>query len=138
MRAAVSSRYGPPEVVRIAEVPRPRIAGDQVLVRVAVTTVNRTDCGLRAAHPFFVRAFTGLRRPRVHVWGTEFAGTVADVGERVQSFTIGSGAVPQPAPVSPPASRAVMSGRPPKRPLSICHTWASAGRAARAAATFSA
>jgi NADPH:quinone reductase-like Zn-dependent oxidoreductase len=89
VRAAVSSRYGPPEVVRIAEVPRPRIAGDQVLVRVAVTTVNRTDCGLRSAHPFFVRAFTGLRRPRVHVWGTEFAGTVADIGERVQSFTVG-------------------------------------------------
>jgi len=66
VRAAVSSRYGPPEVVRIAEVPRPRIAGDQVLVRVAVTTVNRTDCGLRAVHPFVVRAFTGLRRPRVH------------------------------------------------------------------------
>jgi NADPH:quinone reductase-like Zn-dependent oxidoreductase len=58
-------------------------------VRVAVTTVNRTDCGLRAAHPFFVRAFTGLRRPRVHVLGTEFAGIVADAGERVQSFTIG-------------------------------------------------
>jgi len=89
VRAAVSGRYGPPEVVRIVEVPTPPIAADQVLVRVAVTTVNRTDCGLRAAHPFFVRAFTGLRRPRAQIWGTEFAGTVTDVGERVGSFTIG-------------------------------------------------
>lgn len=89
MRAAVSTRYGPPDVVRVTDVPEPRITGDQVLVRVAVTTVNRTDCGFRGAHPFFVRAFTGLRRPRASVWGTEFAGTVAAVGDRVRSFATG-------------------------------------------------
>jgi NADPH:quinone reductase-like Zn-dependent oxidoreductase len=89
VRAAVSTRYGPPDVVRLADVPEPRITAEQVLVRVAVTTVNRTDCGFRGAHPFVVRAFAGLRRPRVGVWGTEFAGTVAKIGDRVGSFAVG-------------------------------------------------
>jgi len=47
MKAAVVTRYGPPEVVRIAQVATPSIDKDDlVLVRVHATTVNRTDCGL--------------------------------------------------------------------------------------------
>ena len=45
-----------------------------MLVQVHATTVNRTDCAYRAAHPFFMRFFTGLIRPRVTVLGNEFAG----------------------------------------------------------------
>jgi len=43
-------------VVAIVEVATPAIAGEQVLVRVCATTVNRTDCGFRAAKPFLVRS----------------------------------------------------------------------------------
>ena len=60
MQAAIAPRYGPPEVVRVVDVPRPATAADELLVRVRATTVNRTDCGVRAAKPFFIRAFTGL------------------------------------------------------------------------------
>jgi NADPH:quinone reductase-like Zn-dependent oxidoreductase len=52
MRAAVRASYGPPEVVRIAEVARPAVGDNQVLVKVHATTVNRTDCGFRAGRPF--------------------------------------------------------------------------------------
>ena len=59
MRAAVRTSYGPAEVVRIAEVAKPAVRDNEVLVKVHATTVNRTDCGFRAGRPFFVRALTG-------------------------------------------------------------------------------
>jgi NADPH:quinone reductase-like Zn-dependent oxidoreductase len=85
----VHTRYGPPEVVRIAEVGDPTIGNHEVLVKIHVTTVNRTDCGFRAAKPFFVRFFTGLIRPKVTVLGCEFAGEVDAVGKGVTSFEVG-------------------------------------------------
>jgi NADPH:quinone reductase-like Zn-dependent oxidoreductase len=90
MKAAVHTRYGPPDVVRIAEVDKPTAKDNQVLVRVHATTVNRTDCGFRAGKPFIVRFFTGLVRPRVTVLGNEFAGDVEAVGSGVTSFTVGN------------------------------------------------
>jgi NADPH:quinone reductase-like Zn-dependent oxidoreductase len=89
VKAAVHTRYGPPEVVRIVEVDQPAVTDHEVLVKVHVTTVNRTDCGFRAAKPFIVRFFSGLIRPRVTVLGTEFAGVVEAVGEGVTSFEVG-------------------------------------------------
>ena len=80
------SRYGGPEVVRVAEVAKPVPKDDEVLVRVQATTVNRTDCGVRAAHPFLYRLFVGLRRPRLTILGNEFAGDVEAVGGGVRSF----------------------------------------------------
>jgi NADPH:quinone reductase-like Zn-dependent oxidoreductase len=89
MRAAVSSRYGPPEVVRVGEVEKPAVKDNQLLVKVHATTVNRTDCGVRAARPFLYRLFVGLRRPRLTVLGNEFAGEVEAVGGGVRSFAPG-------------------------------------------------
>jgi NADPH:quinone reductase-like Zn-dependent oxidoreductase len=89
MRAAVRTSYGPPDVVRIEHVDKPAVRDNEVLVKVHATTVNRTDCGFRAGRPFFVRALTGLPRPRVRILGTEFAGTVEAVGRGVTSFQVG-------------------------------------------------
>jgi NADPH:quinone reductase-like Zn-dependent oxidoreductase len=89
MKAAALTRYGSPDVVRIVDVPMPAVGERDVLVRVCVTTVNRTDCGCRAAHPFFIRVFTGLLRPRRTILGTEFAGTVEAIGGGVTSFAVG-------------------------------------------------
>lgn len=89
MQAAVQTRYGPPEVVRIAEVERPTIGDTEVLVRVHATTVNRTDCAWRAAKPFFMRLFSGLIRPRVTVLGNEYAGVVEEIGGGVTAVSVG-------------------------------------------------
>jgi NADPH:quinone reductase-like Zn-dependent oxidoreductase len=89
LRAAVYTRYGPPEVVRLAEVARPAPAPDELLISTRATTVNRTDCGVRAAEPFIVRFFTGLRRPRRTILGHEFAGEIEAVGPQVNSFAPG-------------------------------------------------
>ena len=69
--------------------PRPVPGPGDVLVRVHATTVNRTDCGFRDPRPFFVRAFSGLVRPKHRILGTEFAGVVAATGTAVTSFAVG-------------------------------------------------
>src|SRR5690625_3236371 len=89
MRAAVNAAYGPPEVVRVLDVQAPEPAADEVLVRVRASTVNCTDCAYRAARPWFMRASTGLRRPRRTILGTEYAGDVVAVGGRVTAFGLG-------------------------------------------------
>jgi NADPH:quinone reductase-like Zn-dependent oxidoreductase len=89
MKAVVNDRYGPPEVQRLEEAERPVPGDDQVLVRVHATTVNRTDCGFRAAKPWFVRFFAGLRRPKQRILGMEFAGVVEAVGSAVTEFAPG-------------------------------------------------
>lgn len=89
MKAAVYSRYGTPDVVRVAEVPKPTVKTDEVLVKVHATTVNRTDCGFRAGKPLLARVVYGLTRPRVPVLGCEFAGVVEAVGSDVASLAVG-------------------------------------------------
>ena len=89
MRAAVNTRYGPPEVVTITQVPIPEPSDGELLVRVDATTVNRTDCAYRAARPVFMRALTGLRRPKRTVLGTEFSGQVVATGASVDRFVTG-------------------------------------------------
>lgn len=89
MRAVVHDRYGPPEVLRLEDVERPVPKEDEVLVRVHATTVTRTDCGFRRAKPFFIRVFTGLRRPKRKILGMELAGEVEAVGVAVTAFAVG-------------------------------------------------
>src|SRR6478735_6531241 len=89
MRAAVRTRYGPPAVVRITDMPAPVVGPMELRVAVHATTVNRTDCGTLAAKPFFIRAFTGLVRPRATILGNEFAGVVESVGPGVTRFSAG-------------------------------------------------
>ena len=89
MRAVVHDRYGPPEILRLDEVERPATKDDEVLVKVHATTVTRSDCGFRAAEPFFSRFFTGLRRPKRRIPGMEFAGVVEAIGASVTEFEVG-------------------------------------------------
>lgn len=89
MKAAVVTRYGSPDVVQILEVPKPMLAADGLLIRVRAATVNRTDCGELRAHPFFMRLFYGLRRPRRTVLGLDFAGEVEAAGSQTHSFKRG-------------------------------------------------
>lgn len=89
MKAAVHDRYGPPEVLRIEDVPAPVAGPGEVLVRVHRSTVNRTDCGFRGAEPVIVRPFSGIRGPRRRVLGNEFAGVVEAIGPGVTRFAVG-------------------------------------------------
>ena len=90
MKAVVHDRYGPPEVLRIADVERPAPKEDEVLVKVHASTVTRGDAMFLSSVDYpFTRLFTGIRRPRRTIAGSEFAGRVEDVGTAVTVFQIG-------------------------------------------------
>jgi NADPH:quinone reductase-like Zn-dependent oxidoreductase len=89
MKAIVYDRYGPPEVLRLADVERPVPKDDEVLVKVHATTVNRTDAGLRSAELFISRFVTGLFHPKNKILGMELAGEVEAVGPAVTEVKVG-------------------------------------------------
>lgn len=90
MKAVVNERYGSPDVLEIREMPTPEPKAGEILVKIHATTVGRTDsCALRA-HPFFVRPYSGLLRPKRTILGLDFAGTVEAVGRGVARFTRGA------------------------------------------------
>ncbi len=98
MRAAVFTRFGGPEVVRVIEVPDPVPGRGQVLVRVAATSVNASDSRLRGQR--FPRGFAplvglamGYRRPRRTVLGGVFSGVVEAVGRDVVDWRPGQAVV---------------------------------------------
>jgi len=89
MKAIIHTQYGPPEVLQLAELPKPTPKENEVLVKVHFTTVNRTDCGFRSAEYFISRFFSGLFRPKNQVLGNEFAGEIEAVGKNVKLFQPG-------------------------------------------------
>ena len=89
MRAIINTKYGPPEVVKLMEVDKPVPKDNEVLIKVYVTTVNRTDCGFRSAEYFISRFFSGLFRPKFKTLGNEFAGIIETIGKDVTSFKTG-------------------------------------------------
>jgi len=89
MCAAIRERYGPPEVVHVAELERPEPVDDQLLVRVGAASVNRGDLDGIRAKPSIVRGFMGLRAPRNHRIGLDVAGTVDAAGPAATRFKPG-------------------------------------------------
>ena len=89
MKAAVRKAYGPPESLSVEEIDKPQPKANEVLVKVQATTVNRTDCAVLTGKPYIMRLFTGLSRPKNPIPGTDFAGVVEAVGEKVQKFQPG-------------------------------------------------
>ena len=94
MKAAMVERYGPPEVVKIRDVPRPEPRDNEVLIRVRATTVNSGDARLRALRvppglSLPVRLGMGITRPRQPILGFEMAGDIEAVGQAVTRFRPG-------------------------------------------------
>ena len=64
MTAVVQHRYGGPETLEVAEVPRPEPGPAEVLVAVRATCLNAADWHLMRGLPLMARLSTGLRVPR--------------------------------------------------------------------------
>jgi NADPH:quinone reductase-like Zn-dependent oxidoreductase len=92
----VYDHYGPPDVLRVADVERPAPNDDEVLVKIHAATVNRSDGHTREANRsngplvmFISRLVSGWSAPRQRILGTELAGEVVAVGASVRKFAIG-------------------------------------------------
>jgi len=89
MLAITRTQYGSPEVLEVKEVEKPLPKANEVLIRVYATTVNRTDCGLLAGTPKFIRLMSGWPKPKKQIMGSDFAGQIEAVGEEVTKFRVG-------------------------------------------------
>ncbi len=94
MRAAMATRYGPPEVLQITDVEKPVPGPDEVLVRIHAAAVTMSDIFIRSGHvtpllavPF--RLMIGLTRPRAGILGFAYAGVVEETGEAITRFSPG-------------------------------------------------
>jgi NADPH:quinone reductase-like Zn-dependent oxidoreductase len=94
MKAIVYENYGPPNVVGLAEVPKPTPGEHEVLIRIHATTVTTGDwrarsLNLPAGFGVFGRPVFGFFGPRKPILGTELAGEVEAVGSAVTRFKPG-------------------------------------------------
>jgi NADPH:quinone reductase-like Zn-dependent oxidoreductase len=91
MRAIVQDVYGEAEdVLRLAEIDRPTIGDDEVLVRVHAAGVDRGTWHIMAGLPYPLRLFGyGLHAPADRVRGREVAGRVEKIGRAVSTLNVG-------------------------------------------------
>lgn len=90
MKAAVYRRYGPPDVVQIAEVEKPVPKEDEVLLKVRAASVNPYDWHFMRGEPYAVRIVAGgLRKPKDIRLGADVAGIVESVGSKVTQWKPG-------------------------------------------------
>jgi NADPH:quinone reductase-like Zn-dependent oxidoreductase len=89
MKAFLYDKYGPPDVLRMAEVERPAPDAGEVLVKVLGISVNPADWHSMRGKPLFSRLTLGLMRPKHTILGVDIAGQVEAVGSGVNGFKPG-------------------------------------------------
>jgi NADPH:quinone reductase-like Zn-dependent oxidoreductase len=95
MKAIVCTRYGPPEVLQLKELPKPTPRRGEVCIKIFATAVTASDCIVRAfIVPLRLKpvmgAVLGFRKPRNPILGLVLAGEVESVGQSVTQFKPGS------------------------------------------------
>jgi NADPH:quinone reductase-like Zn-dependent oxidoreductase len=89
MKAAIYPSYGPPDVVRIAEVEKPVPKDDEVLIKVHAASVNPLDWRLMKGEPRALRIMPRLLKMPIGRPGVDVAGEVEAVGSKVTQFKPG-------------------------------------------------
>jgi NADPH:quinone reductase-like Zn-dependent oxidoreductase len=88
VKTFVYDRYGPPDVLRVEDVPLPTPAAGQVRVEVAATSVNLSDWECLRGSPGYAR-IGGLRSPARRTLWSDIASVVHAVGPGVTRFRPG-------------------------------------------------
>lgn len=132
MRAAVLTAFGGPENVVVEErvVPAPR--DNEILVRVAATTINSADTRIRTrsfpkGFGLFASLAFGFTRPRFDILGVELAGSVVATGKAVTRFAVGDEIIAMPGFGTHQQFRAIAETKPiAKKPAAISFEQAAA------------
>lgn len=89
MKAIVYHNYGSPDVLELAEIEKPAVQDDQVLLKVHAVSANPHDWHFLTGTPFLARLMAGLFKPKHKVLGVDVAGRVEAVGANVKQFKPG-------------------------------------------------
>lgn len=94
MKAIICTKYGPPEVLKMRDVPKPVPKSNEILVKIISTAVNSGDVRVRnlAVEGFMkvvMRLVLGFFKPRKPILGTVYAGIIEGVGTNVSKFKTG-------------------------------------------------
>ena len=90
MKAIVYTRYGSTDVLRLRMRRTPIPGHNDILIKVCAAAVTSADCAFRKGEPAIARLFSGIRKPKKDILGTEFSGTVEKVGKNVMRFKKGA------------------------------------------------
>jgi NADPH:quinone reductase-like Zn-dependent oxidoreductase len=88
MKAIVQEVYGPPDLLKLMDVEKPAPKDNQVLVKVAASSINYNNLGFVLGEPWLIRV-TGLTGPKYRTPGNDIAGVVEAVGKDVKQFKPG-------------------------------------------------
>ena len=89
MKAIVNTKYGSPAVLQLQNIDKPTPEDDEILIKIAATTVSATDTHYRRADPFVIRLMNGLTSPKNGILGGLFAGEIEATGKNVTLFNEG-------------------------------------------------
>ena len=89
MQAIVQDGYGSSSALSLANIDRPAVKDDEVLIRVRAAAVTMADWYLTRGEPYVARLASGLRRPRCAVRGRDVAGQIEAVGRSVTDLRPG-------------------------------------------------
>ncbi|MDT7828730.1 alcohol dehydrogenase catalytic domain-containing protein [Pricia sp. S334] len=89
MKAIICPKYGPPEELQLAEVPKPVPKPREVLVKIYATAISDYDWSMVRGRPYLYRLLFGITKPKKPISGMELAGTVEAVGKNVSAFQTG-------------------------------------------------
>lgn len=84
MKAIVYTKFGSPDVLELKEVAKSTPKDDEVLIKIAATTVAAEDPGMRQSP-----GLNGFRKPKQPILGFYLAGEVEAVGNAVKRFQKG-------------------------------------------------